>query len=112
MFLLNNYRLDKKIRVGAVNWDASTPKESSFGYNQIESLSCAKYRTWAPFYADIIDDERIDYHLRTVEEYERELSYAIAAGIDYFAFVWYPVHSAHKKKSNKIHRSYFNVCME
>ena len=61
MFLLNNYRLDKKIRVGAVNWDASTPKESSFGYNQIESLSCAKYRTWAPFYADIIDDERIDY---------------------------------------------------
>ena len=80
----------KKIKIGAVNWDASLPPESYFGFYQINSLSQAKYREWTPFYADLIDEERITYHARTPEEYEAEMRYAIAAGIDYFAFVWYP----------------------
>ena len=79
-----------KIRIGTVNWDASLTKDSYFGFYQIRSLSQAKYRTWVPFYADILDDERIDYHARTPEEYCRELQYAVDAGIDYFAYVWYP----------------------
>ena len=79
-----------KIRIGAVNWDASLPKESYFGFYQIRSLSQAKYRTWVPYYADIVDDEQIDYHERTAEEYCREIQYAVDAGIDYFAYVWYP----------------------
>lgn len=80
----------KKIRIGAINWDASLPKDTYFGFYQTRSLSQSKYRTWVPFYADLLDSENIEYHWRTVEEYERELRYAIEAGIDYFAFVWYP----------------------
>ncbi|MCR5264719.1 MAG: hypothetical protein K6D94_12650, partial [Clostridiales bacterium] len=80
----------KTIRIGAVNWDASLTKDTYFGYYQIRSLSQAKYRTWVPFYADIIDGERVDYHRRTVDEYEIEIRCAVEAGIDYFAYVWYP----------------------
>lgn len=95
----------KKMRVGAVNWDASLPPDTYFGYYQINSLSSENYREWTPFYADIIDNERMSYHLRTPEEYEREMQYAIDAGIDYFAFVWYPDEGsrAHEKTS-------FNDC--
>ena len=80
----------KKIRLGAVNWDASLTEDTYFGFYQINSLSQAKYRTWVPFYADIIDRERVSYHTRTPKEYEAEMRYAIEAGLDYFAFVWYP----------------------
>ena len=86
----------KKVRIGAVNWDASLPREYYFGFYQINSLSQAKYRTWTPFYADIIDEEKVTYHERTPEEYEREMQYAIDAGIDYFAFVWYPTEGSKK----------------
>ena len=91
----------EKIRIGAVNWDASLTKDSYFGFYQIRSLSQAKYRTWVPFYADIIDDEHINYHARTPDEYCRELRYAVNAGIDYFAYVWYPEEGSllHKQTS-------------
>ena len=88
----------KKIRIGAVNWDASLPSEYYFGFYQTSSLSQAKYRTWTPFYADIIDKERVGYHIRTVEEYEKEMQYAIDAGVDYFAFVWYPTEGSKEHK--------------
>ena len=80
----------KNIRIGVINWDASLTKDTYFGFYQIRSLSQSKYRTWVPFYAELLDSENINYSWRTVEEYERELRYAIEAGIDYFAFVWYP----------------------
>ena len=95
----------QKMRIGAVNWDASLPPDTYFGFYQTNSLSQAKYREWTPFYADIIDDERVSYHRRTPEEYEREMQYAIDAGIDYFAFVWYP------EEGSRMHeKTGFNDC--
>ena len=61
------------MRIGVVNWDASLSRDSFFGYYQLRTLSPAKYRTWVPFYADILDENKIDCHWRTVEKYEREL---------------------------------------
>lgn len=78
------------MRVGVVNWDASLPPDSYFGGYQTRNLSPAKYRAITPFYADVLGENRISYHLRTQDEYDRELLYAIGAGIDYFAYVWYP----------------------
>lgn len=91
----------KKIRIGAVNWDASLPPDTYFGFYQTRSLSQAKYRSWVPYYATLLDEERVEYPARTVEEYEQELRYAIAAGIDYFAYVWYPTEGslAHQPRS-------------
>ncbi len=80
----------KKIRMGVVNWDAGLPEDTYFGFYMIRSLSQARYRTRVPWYAKRLDGERFDCPPRTVGDYERELRYAIDAGIDYFAYVWYP----------------------
>jgi len=79
-----------KLRLGAISWDCSLPKNTYFGFHQIRSMSPGKYRATTPFYADILEEDRIDYHTRTQEEYDRELQYAIDAGLDYLAHVWYP----------------------
>ncbi len=84
----------QNIRVGVINWDCSLPRETYFGYYQTRTLSPRKYRHATPFYADIVDDNRIDYHLRTQAEFDRELCYAIDAGIDYFTYVFYPDHAS------------------
>lgn len=88
--MVNETNRDEKVRVGVVNWDCSLPSGTFFGFHQTRTLSPRKYRTWTPFYADILGDDKIDYHERDVAEYDRELQYAIDAGIDYFAFVFYP----------------------
>ena len=79
----------KKPVIGVINWDASLPSETFFGFHVTKSLSPNRFRNATPYYADIIGDERIDYHYRTQEEDDRELQYAIDAGIDYFAYCWY-----------------------
>lgn len=84
----------KNIRVGVVNWDCSLPPETYFGYYQTRTLSPRKFRSATPYYADIINEDKITYHLRTEEEFDRELEYAIKAGIDYFAYVFYPEHGS------------------
>ena len=75
--------------IGVVNWDCSLPSNTYFGYYQTRSLSPAKYRYLTPYYADVINRNKIDYHWRDVDEYSIEMQYAIDAGIDYFAYCWY-----------------------
>lgn len=79
----------QNIRIGAVNWDCSLPPDTYFGYYQTRSLSPKKFRTVTPFYADVLAEDKITYHYRSQEEFDVELMYAIDAGIDYFAYVWY-----------------------
>ena len=79
-----------KIRVSAISWDCSLPSNTYFGYYQTRTLSPRKYRTVTPFYADILGEDAIDYHVRSQEEFDKELSYAIEAGIDYLSYVFYP----------------------
>ena len=80
----------KNVRGGVVNWDCSLPMEAYFGYYQTRTLSPKRYRSFTPYYADIINENKIGYHKRTKEEFDRELGYAIQAEIDYFAYVFYP----------------------
>ena len=79
----------RDVRIGAVNWDCSLPPDTYFGYYQTRSLSPQKFRTVTPFYADVLGDNSITYHYRTQEEFDTELRFALDAGIDYFAYVWY-----------------------
>ena len=79
----------EKTVVGVVDWDCSLPSDTWFGHYATTSLSPARFRYATPFYADVKGSDKIDYHWRTVEEYEREMQYAIDAGIDYFAYCWY-----------------------
>lgn len=75
--------------VGAINWDCSVPSSTFFGGYQTRSLSPGIYRHMTPFYADVLGPDKIDYHWRTQAEFDRELQFAIDAGIDYFAYCWY-----------------------
>ena len=77
------------MRVGVIDWDCSSPSDTWFGGYQTRSLSPARYRYLTPYYADVLGPDKISYHRRTREEYDRELQYAIDAGIDYMAYCWY-----------------------
>ena len=75
--------------MSAVHWDCSQPSSTWWGYYQTRILSPKKYRTATPYYADVLGEDKIDYHWRTQEEFDVEMQYAIDAGIDYFSFVFY-----------------------
>ena len=76
-------------RIGAVNWDCSLPATTFFGGYATRSLSEAQFRERVPYYAIDLGDDKIDFPVRAVAEYETEMRHAIAAGIDYFAYCWY-----------------------
>ena len=71
--------------MSAVHWDCSQPPSTWWGYYQTRTLSPKKYRTATPYYADVLGEDKIDYHWRTQEEFDVEMQYAIDAGIDYFS---------------------------
>lgn len=89
--------------VGAIRWDAwytHDGKENSV-ISQVErSLSPAKYHFRAPFFAEITQDGGITVPKYTQEEFDKEMEYAIEAGIDYFAYVWY---DSDMKAARKFH---------
>lgn len=80
---------DKKIRIGAINWDSCLPKETYFGGYTLNTLGNDTYKNRLPYFAKEKDGE-FDFSYRTQEEYDIELRYAIDAGIDFFAYCWYP----------------------
>ena len=92
--LKKNKKANEKIRVGVVQWDCSLPAGYWWGEFQMRTLSPKKYRTATPYYADVIGENEIRYHARTQEEFDREFQYAIDAGIDYFAYVFYGEHGS------------------
>lgn len=79
-----------KTRIGVVNWDGCMDSLSTyFGGHCAASFGPEKHRNRLPFYADVSEDGRVSFHERTKEEFDKELQYAMEAGIDYFAHVWY-----------------------
>ena len=77
------------MRIGVINWDCALPEDTYFGHYAITSLSNPAYKDRIPYYAEIVNDHRISFPRKTQEEFDRELTYAIEAGIDYFAYTWY-----------------------
>jgi len=89
--------------IGAIRWDAWYGHDSSETavLVQVEkSLSPAKYHWRAPFYASVTDDGKIEIPEYTQEIFDKEMEYAIEAGIDYFAYCWY---SDNMKKARVYH---------
>ncbi len=81
-----------KIKVGAIRWDAwygHDGKEDSVITQVERTLSPAEYHHRAPFFAEITPDGKITVPEYTQEIFDREMQYAIDAGIDYFSFLWY-----------------------
>lgn len=83
--------MDTKIRlkIGAINWDAFAPGNTYFANHALDSLANKDYSLRLPFYMAKNNNEYVVPE-RTVADYEKELTYAINAGIDFFAYCWYP----------------------
>lgn len=79
----------KKIRIGMINWDACLPENTYFGHYTLNTLGNDKYKDRLPYFAQK-KGNGYDFSYRTQEEYDRELRYAIDAGVDFFAYCWYP----------------------
>lgn len=79
----------KKLKIGAINWDAFAEKDAYFTSYAINSLGNEKYSSRLPYYVQK-NGEEYTVPTRTLEEYEKELMYAIEGGIDFFAYCWYP----------------------
>ncbi len=87
-----NEKRSETTSVGAIRWDAW------YGHNgdpqsvvsQVEkTLSPAKYHFRAPFFSSVTDEGKIEIQPYTQEIFDKEMEYAIGAGIDYFAYCWY-----------------------
>jgi hypothetical protein len=78
--------------VGTIRWDAFS--KSTAGSNGVSSqvakvLSPKKYHCQAPFFANVEADDTISFPDYTVEIWEQEAAYAVAGGINYYAYLWY-----------------------
>lgn len=76
------------MRIGMINWDSSLPGDTYFGHYTGLTLSPEKYRSRVPYYAKITENG-VTFPRKSMADAERELQYAINAGIDYFAYCWY-----------------------
>lgn len=79
----------KRLKLGAINWDAALPKETYFGSFTCRNLGVSEYADRLPYFAKKKNDG-FEILKRTPEDYDRELGYAVEAGVDFFAYCWYP----------------------
>ena len=75
--------------VGAIRWDAWTGGEVTA---QVErTLGPAKYRDRLPWFADVTGENTVRIDGGRQEVMDAEIEYAAAAGLDYWAFLVYPM---------------------
>ena len=82
----------QKTTFGAFRWDAwykSNNSPEDTGSQCLKALSPKHYHWRAPFFAEVTADGKIDIPAYNQEIFDKEMEYAIEAGIDYFSYVWY-----------------------
>jgi len=73
--------------IGAIRWDAWFADE----VNPYEkNLADKKWHGRLPFYARIVSDTEVEVRGDTQAAMDREIAYAKAGGVDYWAFLYYP----------------------
>ena len=75
--------------VGAIRWDGWCGDKSPVGLDLERVMSPERYHYRLPFYAEVIGPEKVQARCVTQETMDREIAYARATGIDYWAFDWY-----------------------
>jgi hypothetical protein len=75
--------------IGAIRWDG-WGNNCGIGKDSERVLSPAKYQHRAPFFVAAAGPDFIQFKPLSQEIMDTEIGYAIQAGIDYWAFDWYP----------------------
>ena len=89
---VTNAQRSETTTLGAIRWDAWYGHDATDTsvLKQVEkSLSPAKYHFRAPFFATVTENNEIYIPEYTQDIFDKEMEFAIEAGIDYFAYVWY-----------------------
>jgi hypothetical protein len=76
--------MKKKLRIGAVNWDAGLPRDTYFGHYTLNTLGNEKHAHRLPYYAKKDENGNYSIPMRTQAQYDEELRMAADAGIDFF----------------------------
>jgi hypothetical protein len=87
-----------RTRVGAIRWDAWVGDLPTFGNagpntvgQQVErALGPVHWHDRLPFFAREVNARAVEVRAITHEVMDREIDYARSAGLDYWAFVYYP----------------------
>ncbi len=83
---------NSKKNLGVIRWDAWYGHDgapNSIISNVERALSPAEFHFRAPFFAKVTEDDKIIIPDYTQEIFDKEMEYAIEAGIDYFVYVFY-----------------------
>ncbi len=86
-----NYEREEKTTFGAIRWDAWVESENDNdpAFQVQRSLSKKEFHWRAPFFAEVTEEGKITIPEYNQEVFDKEMEYAIEAGVDYFAYVWY-----------------------
>lgn len=101
--------------VGAIRWDGWIGDRGVAGKTVQETLGPAKWHYRLPFFAKIVGDNKVEIDGSSQAVVDREIEYAAAAGLDYWAFVTYspddPLSLALDRYLNSPIRSKIRFCL-
>ncbi len=80
--------------MGAIRWDAWHGAAGAPGKVVQKTLGPRRYHDRLPFFARVLGPDKVEIRGDRQEVMDREIAYAKAAGIDYWAFVWYEPNTA------------------
>jgi len=81
--------MNNEIRVGVIRWDSYVDSSLYYSYYGAKVLSPSHYHNRVPFYGKIDDNGQVSFPHYTEEVFNKELTYALDAGIDYFVYFYY-----------------------
>jgi len=76
--------------VGAIRWDGWCGDKSRVGLELERVMAPERYQYRLPFYAQVRGPGQVETRCVSQETMDREIAFAKEAGIDYWAFDWYP----------------------
>jgi len=96
----------EKTTVGAIRWDGWIGKKGSWQIGPIveRTLGPEKFHYRAPFFSIVTAKDSISIDGTTQEIMDEEIAYAKNAGIDYWAYCWYP-DSCGLELARKLHQA-------
>jgi hypothetical protein len=106
-----------KTTVGAIRWDGWVGKKGTWQIGPIveRTMGPEKFHSRAPWFSTVVSKDSVLIDGTTQEIMDEEIAYAKNAGIDYWAYCWYPdgcgLELARKLHQSSIHANDVKWCV-
>ncbi len=113
----SNAAKSERTTVGAIRWDGWVGKKGTWHIGPIveRTLGPARFHYRAPFFSVVTARDSINIDGTTQEIVDKEIAYATDAGLDYWAYCWYPdscgLELARKLHQTSIHANDVKWCV-